>query len=108
MRIDLITTMYRRMAVTRQIERVMFRHTREQRFSGWWHPGEGQEAAGIGATAAMRDDHLFYQGRGCSWAIGKGMEPGPILGDLLGKVTGATWGKGGGSALVGSLHRGDG
>jgi len=89
--------MYRRMAVTRQIERIMFRHTREQRFSGWWHPGEGQEAAGIGATAAMRtDDFLFYQGRGSSWAIGKGMAPGPIFGDLLGKVTGATKGKGGG------------
>lgn len=85
------------MAVARQIEHVMLRHTREQRFSGWWHPGEGQEAAGIGATAAMRtDDFLFYQGRGTSWAIGKGMAPGPIFGDLLGKVTGATKGKGGG------------
>jgi len=89
--------MYHRMAVAREIEHVMFKHTREQRFSGWWHPGEGQEAAGIGATAAMRtDDFLFYQGRGTSWAIGKGMAPGPIFGDLLGKVTGATKGKGGG------------
>lgn len=89
--------MYRRMAVTRQIERLMARHVREQKFSGWWHPGEGQEAAGIGATAAMaKDDYLWYQGRGCSWAIGKGMAPGPILGDLLGKMSGATKGKGGG------------
>jgi acetoin:2,6-dichlorophenolindophenol oxidoreductase subunit alpha len=94
---DLIATMYRRMAVAREIERLMLRHTREHRFSGWWHPGEGQEAAGIGATAAMRtDDYLFYQGRGSAWAIGKGMAPGPILGDLLGKITGATRGKGGG------------
>ena len=94
---DQLETMYRRMAVTRQIERLMLRHVREQKFSGWWHPGEGQEAAGIGATAAMRtDDYLWYQGRGCSWAIGKGMGPAPILGDLLGKVTGSTKGKGGG------------
>jgi pyruvate dehydrogenase E1 component alpha subunit len=93
----LLESMYCRMAVARQIERLMLRHVREQKFSGWWHPGEGQEAAGIGATAAMRtDDYLWYQGRGCAWAIGKGMAPGPILGDLLGKMTGATKGKGGG------------
>ena len=93
----LLERMYRRMAVTRQIERLMARHVREHKFSGWWHPGEGQEAAGIGATAAMNeDDYLWYQGRGCSWAIGKGMGPAPILGDLLGKMSGATRGKGGG------------
>ena len=92
-----LAVMYRRMAVARQIERLMLRHVREQKFSGWWHPGEGQEAAGIGATAAMRkDDYLWYQGRGSAWAIGKGMSPGPILGDLLGKMSGSTRGKGGG------------
>ncbi|MCG3168967.1 MAG: Acetoin:2,6-dichlorophenolindophenol oxidoreductase subunit alpha [Pseudomonadales bacterium] len=94
---DFTETLYHRMAITRAIETRMERHVREHRFAGWWHPGEGQEAAGIGATAAMKhEDYLFYQGRGCSWAIGKGMAPDPILGDLLGKVTGATRGKGGG------------
>jgi pyruvate dehydrogenase E1 component alpha subunit len=89
--------MYYRMALARQIDVVMARHTREQRFDGWWHPGEGQEAAPIGATAALRqDDYLFYQGRGSAWAIGKGMAPGAILGDLLGKVSGSTGGKGAG------------
>lgn len=93
----LLEQMFHRMAVSRAIERLMMRHTREHRFSGWWHPGEGQEAAPIGATAAMeRDDYLWYQGRGCAWAIGKGMSAGLILGDLLGKMTGATRGKGGG------------
>lgn len=94
---DELERMYSRMVVARQIERIMERHTRERPFSGWWHPGEGQEAAPIGATAAMRnDDYLFYQGRGSAWAIGKGMAAGPIFGDLLGKATGATRGKGGG------------
>ena len=93
----LLEALYERMSVSRAIERVMAQHVRDKPFSGWWHPGEGQEAAPIGATAAMRsDDYLFYQGRGCAWAIGKGMAPGPILGDLLGKTTGATRGKGGG------------
>lgn len=93
----LLERMFHRMAVSRSIERLMIRHTRDHRFSGWWHPGEGQEAAPIGATAAMaEDDYLWYQGRGCAWAIGKGMDPALILGDLLGKMTGATRGKGGG------------
>lgn len=94
---DFLEALLFRLAVTRAIETLMERHTRAHRFAGWWHPGEGQEAAGIGATAAMRtDDYLFYQGRGCSWAIGKGMAPDGILGDLLGKLSGATRGKGGG------------
>lgn len=94
---DFVEALFHRMAITRAMETLMERHTREHRFSGWWHPGEGQEAAGIGATAAMRrDDYLFYQGRGCAWAIGKGMAPDPIFGDLFGRITGATRGKGGG------------
>lgn len=94
---QLLEAMLHRMAHARAIERIMAKHTREQKFSGWWHPGEGQEAAGVGAAAALgQDDYLWYQGRGSAWAIGKGMKPGAILGDLLGKTTGATGGKGGG------------
>ncbi|WP_449469295.1 thiamine pyrophosphate-dependent dehydrogenase E1 component subunit alpha [Sphingobium chungangianum] len=94
---ELVETMFSRMAVSRAIERLMLRHTRDHKFSGWWHPGEGQEAAPIGASAALAtSDYLWYQGRGAAWAIGKGMAPGPILGDLLGKMSGATRGKGGG------------
>lgn len=93
----LLESMYYRMALARNIDIVMASHTKEHRFDGWWHPGEGQEAAPIGATAALRtDDYVFYQGRGSAWALGKGMAPDGILGDLLGKVTGSTGGKGAG------------
>lgn len=93
----LLEQMFHRMAVARSVERLLMQHTRDHKFSGWWHPGEGQEAAPIGAAAAMlQDDYLWYQGRGAAWAIGKGMDPAPILGDLLGKMSGATRGKGGG------------
>lgn len=94
---QILESMYYRMALARQIDIVMASHTKEHRFDGWWHPGEGQEAAPIGATAALRrDDYVFYQGRGSAWALGKGMAPDGILGDLLGKVTGSTGGKGAG------------
>lgn len=93
----LLESMFHRMAIARHIDTLMDQHTRKHRFSGWWHPGEGQEGAPIGATAALRkDDYVFYQGRGAGWAIGKGMAPDPILGDLLGKVTGSTGGRGAG------------
>ena len=94
---ELLASMYTRMAMARHIDTIMGRHTKENRIDGWWHPGEGQEAAAIGATAALRkDDYVFYQGRGTAWAIGKGMAPEEILGDLLGRVTGSTGGKGAG------------
>lgn len=94
---EVLEGMYLRMAMSRHVDTIMGRHTKTNRIDGWWHPGEGQEAAPIGATAALRkDDFVFYQGRGSAWAIGKGMAPGDILGDLLGKVTGSTKGKGAG------------
>lgn len=92
-----IEKMYEHLVSARAIELVMARHVRHEQFSGWWHPGEGQEAAAVGACAALgNEDYLWYQGRGVAWAIAKGMEPAAILGDLLCKVTGATGGKGGG------------
>ncbi|MDO8703815.1 MAG: thiamine pyrophosphate-dependent dehydrogenase E1 component subunit alpha [Sulfuricaulis sp.] len=95
---ELLESMFYRMALARHLDTIMARHTKEQRFDGFWHSGEGQEAASIGATAALRpDDYVFYQGRGAGWAIGKGMAPAGIFGDLLGRVTGATGGKGAGS-----------
>ncbi|NUU26058.1 MAG: thiamine pyrophosphate-dependent dehydrogenase E1 component subunit alpha [Streptomycetaceae bacterium] len=94
---DLLRAMYLDMARSRAVEELMVTHIRDNGVAGYWHPGWGSEGAGIGATAAMRrDDYLFYQGRGVSWAIGKGMAPGPILGDVLGKTTGSTGGKGAG------------
>ncbi|MFJ2992892.1 thiamine pyrophosphate-dependent dehydrogenase E1 component subunit alpha [Pandoraea sp. NPDC087047] len=94
---ELLVTMYARMAMARYFDTIMGRHAKENRIDGWWHPGEGQEAAAIGATAALHaHDYVFYQGRGTAWAIGKGMAPAAIFGDLLGRVNGSTGGKGGG------------
>lgn len=91
--VDLFTTIAR----ARALEDALTIHIRDHGFAGFWHPGKGQEAAAAGAVAALRqDDYLFYQGRGATWPLAKGMGLGPIIGDLLGKVTGSTGGKGAG------------
>lgn len=95
---DQLRTMLLRMAQARAIDRTVTEHMTSSRFDGYWHPGEGQEAAPIGATAALRDDdYLAYHFRGSAWVLGKGMALDPVVGDLFGRVTGSTGGKGAGS-----------
>jgi acetoin:2,6-dichlorophenolindophenol oxidoreductase subunit alpha len=91
-------TMLRTMARARAIDRTVTDHVKHTRFDGYWHPGEGHEAAPAGATAALRpDDYLAYHFRGSAWALGKGMRLEPVVGDIFGRITGSTGGKGAGS-----------
>ncbi|MEI4273164.1 thiamine pyrophosphate-dependent enzyme [Klenkia sp. LSe6-5] len=94
---DLARRIFTTMALSRAVEDLMKVHLKTTRFDGWWHPGEGQEGAAAGAVAALAtDDYLFYQGRGVTWAIGKGLDLDRLFGDLLARTTGATRGKGAG------------
>src|SRR3712207_7169305 len=63
------STLFPYTTLFRSLEELMKTHLKKHRFDGWWHPGEGQEAAQAGAVAALQtDDYLFYQGRGVAWA----------------------------------------
>jgi acetoin:2,6-dichlorophenolindophenol oxidoreductase subunit alpha len=95
----LATELYRLVAVTRAIELRLQQHITERGFGGFWHPGIGQEGLQVGAAAALRrDDYLFYAHRGLGYAVAKGMKIEELFGDLFGRVTGSTRGKGGGTA----------
>ncbi|HEY1277710.1 MAG TPA: thiamine pyrophosphate-dependent dehydrogenase E1 component subunit alpha [Thermoleophilaceae bacterium] len=95
----LATELYRLVALVRAVELRLQQHITSEGFGGFWHPGIGQEAVQVGAAAALRcDDYLFYAHRGLGYAVGKGMDVGPLLGDLFGRVSGSTGGKGGGTA----------
>jgi acetoin:2,6-dichlorophenolindophenol oxidoreductase subunit alpha len=95
----LATALYRLVALTRAIELRLQQHITNHGFGGFWHPGIGQEGLQVGAAAALRrDDYLFYAHRGLGYAIGKGMKVEQLFGDLFGRVTGSTGGKGGGTA----------
>jgi pyruvate dehydrogenase E1 component alpha subunit len=91
--------LYRLVALVRAIELRLQQHITEHGFGGFWHPGIGQEGVQVGATTALRpDDYLFYAHRGLGYAVAKGMALTALLGDLFGRATGSTGGKGGGTA----------
>jgi TPP-dependent pyruvate/acetoin dehydrogenase alpha subunit len=95
---ELATELYRLVALSRAIELRLQQHISEHGFGGFWHPGIGQEGVQVGAGAALRrDDYLFYAHRGVGYAVAKGMRVSELLGDLFGRVTGSTRGKGGGT-----------
>ena len=96
---ELATELYRLVALVRAVELRLQQHITEHGFGGFWHPGIGQEAVQVGAATALReDDYLFYAHRGLGYALAKGMALEELLGDLFGRVTGSTGGKGGGTA----------
>lgn len=56
----------------------------------------GQEAVAVGLGAAlMPDDQLLSSGRSIGPALARGVEPGLVMAELLGKVAGPCCGKGG-------------
>lgn len=96
---ELATELYRLVALVRAVELRLQQHITEHGFGGFWHPGIGQEGVQVGAAAALReDDYLFYAHRGLGYAVAKGMSLEALLGDLFGRVTGSTGGKGAGTA----------
>jgi TPP-dependent pyruvate/acetoin dehydrogenase alpha subunit len=56
----------------------------------------GEEAVAVGLCSALRrEDQLLTGGRSIGPALARGVDPGPLLAELLGKVTGTNHGKGG-------------
>lgn len=93
-----LESLYETVATIRAAELRLRAHIAEHGFGGFWHPGIGQEGLQAGAVAALRrDDNLFYAHRGLGYALAKGMALEELFGDLLGRATGSTRGKGGGT-----------
>jgi pyruvate dehydrogenase E1 component alpha subunit len=90
--------LYLNVATIRAAELRLRRQIEQHGFTGFWHPGIGQEGLQAGAVMAMRpQDNLFYAHRGLGYALAKGMPLNVLFGDLLGRTTGSTGGKGGGT-----------
>jgi pyruvate dehydrogenase E1 component alpha subunit len=87
---------YRRMVLVRRLEEELGRLHREGRTRGPIHRCDGQEAVGIGATAALEpEDIVTSSHRGHAHYIGKGVPLGPLVAEILGRATGACGGRAG-------------
>ncbi len=68
---------------------------------GGMHSSAGHEAAIVGACMALRDDdYITGTHRSHGHPIGKGAPLGPLIAELMGKVTGICKGRGGSMHLA--------
>lgn len=88
--------LYRLMSRIRQFEDRIHADVIAKRFEGYVHCYAGQEAVGVGVISQLRpDDWLTSTYRNHGHAIARGVPLEAITGELLGRSTGVTGGKGG-------------
>ncbi len=94
--LNVLLDIYLKMAQTRCFEETAARLFSQGKVHGTAHFCIGEEAAGIGVTAALQPQDLIYAThRGHGQSIGKGMEIRRMMAEFLGKATGVCKGKGG-------------
>ena len=88
--------LYRQMLLIRRFEERSAQEYGKSKIGGFCHLYIGQEAVGVGAIAALReDDYIFSAYRDHGHAIARGMEPKVVMAELFGKFTGCSKGVGG-------------
>ncbi|WRQ87720.1 pyruvate dehydrogenase (acetyl-transferring) E1 component subunit alpha [Actomonas aquatica] len=88
--------LYRKMVRIRRFEERSLRAYQSKKIGGFLHLYIGQEAVAVGACSLMGEhDHVITAYRDHGHAIAVGMETGPLMAELYGKVTGCSKGKGG-------------
>ncbi|RDC73673.1 thiamine pyrophosphate-dependent dehydrogenase E1 component subunit alpha [Rhodovulum sp. 12E13] len=98
--------MHRRMVLTRHLEEKLGEMHKAGRTRGPIHRCDGQEAVGVGATAAMAaDDYVTTTHRGHAVYLGRGLDPRRVVAEIFGRETGYCGGRGG-HMLVGDVETG--
>ena len=93
---ETLLSLYREMTLIRKTEEQLVRSVEAGQVPGGCHTYIGQEAVAVGVSAHLtRDDVIFSTHRGHGHALAKGVEPGPLIAELFGKVTGVSQGRGG-------------
>ena len=100
--------MYRRMKLIRLFDEQASKMVKRGQIPGTVHTSIGQEGQVVGACMALDErDYMTGNHRSHGHPIGKGAPVGPLMAELIGKVTGVCGGKGGSMHLadfaVGSL-----
>ncbi len=88
--------LYRQMVLIRQFEKKTQSMLRNRELPGFAHLYIGEEAAGVGVMAHLRqDDWITSTHRGHGHSLAKGVPPKLLLAELAGKATGCNGGRGG-------------
>ncbi len=88
--------MYERMVLLRRFEAKVQELYRAGRWPGFIHLYIGEEATAVGVCAHLsNDDWIVSTHRGHGHALAKGVPPGAVMAELLGKTTGCSGGRGG-------------
>src|SRR5881398_2815172 len=94
--VELARRMLRQMLLIRRFEEKAAEAYALGKIGGFCHLYIGQEAVGVGALAALRDDdYVICSYREHGQALIKGISPNAVMAELFGKATGCSKGKGG-------------
>src|SRR5436309_6126621 len=102
---ELHLKMLRQMLLIRRFEEKAAEAYALGKIGGFCHLYIGQEAVGVGALTALReDDYVICSYREHGQALIKGISPNAVMAELFGKATGCSKGKGGSMHLF-DVHR---
>jgi pyruvate dehydrogenase E1 component alpha subunit len=91
-----LRSLYRDMLLIRRFEERAAQEYGKGKIAGFCHLYIGQEATGVGAIAALREDDFIYTAyRDHGQALARGMSAKGCMAELFGKVTGVSKGIGG-------------
>lgn len=94
--LNLLRKMYRDMLLVRRFEEASARLYAQGKFGGFCHLYIGQEGVGTGCIYALKEqDYIISTYRDHGHALVRGLDPGALMAELLGKQTGIVKGKGG-------------
>lgn len=83
--------LYTSMVRTRKIDEHCVKALKEGKILGFFHSGQGEEAAAVGGCSFLNpDDYLYshHRGHGLGYLIAKGGDPKALVAEHYGKVTG--------------------
>jgi pyruvate dehydrogenase E1 component subunit alpha len=104
-RTDLLS-LYRDMLLIRRFEEKSAEMYALAKIAGFLHLYIGEEAIAVGALAALQpEDYVVSSYRDHGHCLARGSDPGQVMAELFGKVTGLCKGKGGSMHLVDASRR---
>lgn len=104
---EMLLDWYRQMVLIREFEEMCQQLYTEKRITGvYLHLYSGHEAVGVGAIANMEigKDHVITAYRDHGIALGVGIDPNPLMAEMMGRRDGVSGGKGGSMHLASREH----